>query len=309
MEEEQHKRDIWDKFSMILQAGGGLLTAVTVALIGFIGSNYLKDRENADTASREKMQSNETNVRIYTELMSKREEAESALRKDMFVSIIQSFLRPGSASLDERVLNLELLSYNFHESLNLKPLFIYMDKQIQRSNDPAKKDFQDRLYKVATEISLKQMLVLESAGAKADRDVDFDVFKENPGGIPLEPVSLTVEGTQRQFSLFVLEADKKTRELKMRMEVRTAKDTLGNMETSTAEFWVGFFDLPMIDNTRLTNDQRCAIVLNSFEDGLANITLAFFPGSYASLKEKPYYQEVVQNLMKTNSLVNAQQQK
>lgn len=307
--EEEHKRDAWDKVAMILQAGGGLLTAVTVALIGFIGSNYLKDRESADTASREKMQANETNVRIYTELMSKREEAESALRKDMFVSIIQSFLRPGSTSLDERVLNLELLSYNFHESLNLKPLFIYMNKLIQRSNDPGKAGYQTRLFNVATEISLKQMLVLESAGAKADRDIDFDAFKENPGGIPLEPVTLTIEGIQRQFSLFVLEADKKTRELKMRLEVRTPKDTTGNMETSTAEFWVGFFDFPMIDNTRLTQDQRCAVVLNAFEDGLASITLAYFPGSYASLKEKPYYMEVVQNLMKTNSLINAQQQK
>ena len=308
MAEEKPKRDMWEKISLILQAGGGLLTAVTVALIGLIGSNYLKQREIADTASRERMQANETNVRIYTELMSKREEAESALRKDMFVSIIQSFLRPASASLDERVLNLELLSYNFHESLNLKPLFVYLDKQIQRATDPNKKDYQERLYKVATEISLKQMLVLESAGAKADRDVDFDAFKDNPGGIPLEPVTLTVEGVQRHFSLFVLEADKKTRELRMRMEVRTPKDTLGNVETNTAEFWVGFFDFPMIDNTRLTNDQRCAVALNAFEDGLASITLAYFPGSYASLKEKPYYQEVVQNLMKTNSLMNAQQQ-
>jgi len=305
---EQPKRDAWERVSMLLSAGGGLLTAVTVALIGLIGSNYLKERESADTASRERMEANETNVRIYTELMSKREEAESALRKDMFVSIIQSFLRPGSASLDERVLNLELLSYNFHESLNLKPLFVYLDKQIQKSSDPAKKDYQGRLYKVATEISLKQMLVLESAGAKADMDIDFDKFKENPGGIPLDPVTLTVDGVQRQFSLFVLEADKATRELRIRMDVRTPKDTSGNVETNTTEFWVGFFDFPMIDNTRLTNDQRCAVVLNAFEDGLATITLAYFPGSYASLKEKPYYQEVVQNLMKTNSLLNAQKQ-
>ncbi len=32
----------------------------------------------------------------------------------------------------------------------------------------------------------------------------------------------------------------------------------------------------------------------------ADVTLAYFPGSYASLKEKPYYHEVVQNLMKTS---------
>ena len=36
----------------------------------------------------------ETNTRLYSELMSRREESESALRKDMFVSIITSFLNP-----------------------------------------------------------------------------------------------------------------------------------------------------------------------------------------------------------------------
>ncbi len=123
-EEQPKPRDFWEKLGLVLHSSGGLLTAVTVALIGFIGSNYLKDRELRETQAREKTQIAETNTRVWVELMSKREEAESALRKDMFVSIIQSFLRPGSASLDERVLNLELLSYNFHESLTLKPLFV-----------------------------------------------------------------------------------------------------------------------------------------------------------------------------------------
>ena len=62
----------------------------------------------------------------------------------------------------------------------------------------------------------------------------------------------------------------------------------------------------MIDNTRLGHDQRCTVVLNAFEDNSADITLAYFPGSYASLKEKPYYEEVVQNLMRSNSLLEQQ---
>ena len=127
---------------------GGLLVGISVAGVGFMGSETLNRRQTLDT-----------NARLYSELMSRREEAESSLRKDMFVSIIQSFLRPGSASLDERVLNLELLSYNFHESLNLKPLFVYLDRQIKHSGDPNKKEYQSRLYSVASEISRKQMLV------------------------------------------------------------------------------------------------------------------------------------------------------
>jgi hypothetical protein len=300
MEEQPQKRDFWEKFGLVLHSSGGLLTALTVAIIGFIGSSYLKDRELTENASRERMQAYETNVRIYTELMSRREESESALRKDMFVSIIQSFLRPGASTLDERVLNLELLAYNFHESLNLKPLFIYLEKQIGSSNNLQKKDYLNRLYKVATEISRKQMLVLEGAGQKTDRIIDLDNLRQNPGGFPLEDATLTLDGITRQLSLFVLGANQQTREINMRLEIKTLRDTLGNLDTSAAEFRVGYFDFPMIDNIRLTHDQRAAVVLNAFEDMSADVTLAYFPGSYASLKEKPYYQEVVQKLMGTN---------
>jgi hypothetical protein len=228
--------------------------------------------------------------------MSKREEAESALRKDMFVSIIQSFLRSGTSSLDERVLNLELLTYNFHESLNLKPLYIYLEKQIESSGDQRKKEYLDRLYRVATEISRKQMLVLEGAGRKMDRIIDLEELRKSPGGIPLEEASLTLNGITRTFSLFVIRADPQTRQINVRLEIKTADG--GSTETSSADFWVGYFDFPMIDNTRLTNDQRAAIVLNAFEEGAVDITLAYFPGSYASLKEKASYQEVFNNLMK-----------
>ena len=233
MEEEQQKRDLWDKIGVILHSSGGVLTAISVAIIGFLGSSYLKDREI-----------NDTNTRIGLELISKREEAESALRKDMFVSIIQSFLRPGATGLDERVLNLELLSYNFHESLNLKPLFIYLERQINLSNDQFKKEYLERLYKVATEISRKQLLVLENAGQKSDRIIDFENFKQNPGGFAIEPATMTLDGVTRQFSLFVLSADSKTRQINVRLEITTPKDNNGNVETSTAEFWVGFFDFP-----------------------------------------------------------------
>ncbi len=300
MEGLPRKRDFWEKVGLVLQSAGGLLTAITVAIIGIIGSSYLKDRELREAQVRERTQIAETNARVYFELLSKREEADSALRKDMFVSIIQSFLRPGSSSLDERVLNLELLAYNFHESLNLKPLFVYLERQINSSGDTHKMEYLGRLYKVATEISRKQMLILEGAGRKTDRHIDLDNLKQNSGGFALEDATLMLDGFTRQFSIFVLGADLKTRQINMRLEIKTLKESGGSVETSTAEFWVGYFDFPMIDNTRLPHDQRVAVVLNAFEEGAAEITLAYFPGSYASLKEKPYFQEVLQNLTKTN---------
>ncbi|HQU34931.1 MAG TPA: hypothetical protein PLB88_11485, partial [Thermoanaerobaculaceae bacterium] len=108
---EKPEKDWWDKAAVILHPLGGLLAALAVAGLGFFGSQFL-----------EKRQAEETRARFYSELVSKREDADSALRKDMFMSIIQSFLGPGSTSIEDRTVKLELLAYNFHESLNLKPL-------------------------------------------------------------------------------------------------------------------------------------------------------------------------------------------
>src|SRR5512139_2017835 len=118
-DEPTKPRDTWDKIQILLHPVGGLLTAAAIALLGFITSSALNKRQTI-----------ETNTRLYTELMSRREESESALRKDMCVSILNSFVNPGETALGSSVLNLEMLAYNFHESLNLKPLFMELRRRV-----------------------------------------------------------------------------------------------------------------------------------------------------------------------------------
>jgi hypothetical protein len=279
---ENKGKDIWDKLDIVFKPLNGLLTALAVGLLGYYTSNLLRQRETR-----------ETNERIYTQLMSSREQAESALRKDMFVSIIQSFLRPDSGGLEDRMLNLELLAYNFHESLNLKPLFVHLNKQITASSDPSKAEYFNRLNSVARQITTKEMVLLEQVGRKFSRTVDFDKFRANPGGLELDQETLTLDGTEREFMLSVLEVDPKRRELTMEFGVRTPKES---PIVRRLTFHVSYFDFPMIDNTRLSRDQRAAVVMNEFGEGGADLTLVYFPGSYASLKEKVSYDEVVEKL-------------
>jgi hypothetical protein len=284
------QRDGWDKAAIILQSLGGFVTAAVVAMLGIVGSGYLNEKQKIDT-----------NVRLYTELMSKREEAESALRKDMFTSIIDTFLKPQAPSLDVRVLNLELLAYNFHESLNLKPLFVNIDQQISQSTDSRKKEFRERLNRVAREITRKQMVVLEGAGSKFERKFKLANVPTSKKGLPVEldEAVLSLEDIQREFRVYIMSVNPDTQELHLRLEVITPEQSASAFATNSVEFWVGFYDFPMIDHTRLSHDQRVAITLSNFEDGYANITVVYFPGAYAGLKEKPYYQEVVKELLKT----------
>ena len=70
-------------------------------------------------------------------------------------------------------------------------------------------------------------------------------------------------------------------------------------------FDVGYFDFPMIDNTRLANGLHCAVTLSAFTARSADLTTICFPGEYASLKDRPYYDEVIQRLQKaTQGAVN-----
>ena len=291
------RRDRWDKIAIVLQPVGGLLTAVAVAILGFWTSSYLRQREGRDSALRERMQTRETNARLYSELTSKREESESALRKDMFTSIINSFLRSGPATLEQKLLNLELLVYNFHESLNLKPLFLHIEREIRQS--PQRAEYLGRLERVAEEVAKKQMLVIQEGGDAFDTTLNWKTLTFD-GGAPFVARDLAADGIRRNFKLEVLGADPAAEQIQLRVTVRTARNE--SADTTSAEFWLGHFDFPMIDNIRLPNDQRTAVVLNAFDarHGSADLTLAFFPGKYAGLREKPYYDEVLAKLLAAN---------
>ena len=103
----------------------------------------------------------------------------------------------------------------------------------------------------------------------------------------------------------VLDKSKEDEELNVRLQIVTRHDD-GRVDLQSAEMWVGFFDFPAIDNIRvLGSDHRCAVVLNQFEKStdqeqqtdFAKISVIVFPGCRASLKEKAYYEDVVDKLL------------
>jgi hypothetical protein len=290
MSDEPKRKDFWDKVTIVMHPLGGVLTALAVTYVGMKGSQVLDRRQSVDT-----------NARLYSELMSRREEAESSLRKDMFVSIISSFLQPSREDLDGKVLNLELLAYNFNDSLNLKPLFLDLQRRLQRSKDPDKQDYLDRINRVAKETTAKQLFSLLAQGRSFTRSVDFDELKAaGAAGIPLDPETVTVRGTTCEVRMRVLKIVDAA-QLLVRLEVRYpgAKPELPD---TRATFNVGYFDFPVIDNTRLANGLRCAVTLANYApDAAADLTTVCFPGEYASLKDRPYYDEVIQKLREANA--------
>jgi len=300
---DEKKKDKWDLTDIILKPVGGLLTALAVGLVGYFGTQSLN-----------RTQAQDTDVRLYAQLMSQREDAETSLRKDMFKSIIDTFLKPQTVGPKEKVLNLELLAYNFHEALDLAPLFQDVYREIDESpQSPVNDNLKKRLERAADEVKSKQIAALEDAGGKQDITINLRELEQRPQGImvidgplssrPIDPDGVTALPNS-YFKVEALLVDQKKRQIRVKLEVNTPRrgsrvQSENETDTTYSVFWISPFDFPMIDNTRLPYGQRCAIVLRRFGDPMAELTLVTFPGSRASLKEKPFFDEAMRDLLYT----------
>jgi len=302
LDPRKEKRDLWDKIQIVMQPVGGLITALTIALVSYYGSNYLNKKQN-----------DESKINLYTQLMSSREQSESALRKDMFNSILGTILKK-THSLDENLLQLELLAYNFHESLNLMPLFLYMERQIVREKNPAlRAQYRERLYRMADDVISKQISSLEGASSSQKMFITFpsDSIAHKPvvsGEVAIDwadskvfydsvKVGIKSNIYRRVVYLKAQSYNVAEKTVNVRVDIETyLNDKSVNMVTQ--EFTIDYFQFPMIDNTRLSNDMRIALVMRDFDyPNFVELDILYFPGSHSSLKEKPYYDDVVKKLL------------
>jgi hypothetical protein len=111
----------------------------------------------------------------------------------------------------------------------------------------------------------------------------------------------------RQFVLELIGYNEIAHEVQVRLyvskvlteeECQQATLDLEGQREIDINFVVGLFDFPMIDNTRLSGSERCAVSLTVLNPNVVSLSLAYFPASRASLKDKPYYDEVIKNLVR-----------
>jgi len=299
------------------------LPLVTLVL-GYWFNSSLNERQQIDN-----------NVRLYAEMMGRREESDSNLRKDMFNSILNTFMAKDpnlritpEEQMRQQILSLELLAFNFHESLDIAPLFKEVNRRIPPDDSPAGKELRGRLESVALQVIEHQLTALSDVGSVERGDALPDKINElqahimfgaraiaDPGGKPGEGpsrVCLSAEASngQRRYRQFLLELigyNDAAHEVQVRLYVSkplteeqcqlATLDLEGQREIDT-NFVVDLFDFPMIDNTRLSSSERCAVSLTALNPNIVSVSLAYFPASRASLKDKPYYDEVIKDLVR-----------
>jgi len=289
---DPNEKSWWDRVQIV----GKALSPILLALLGYAISRDLNG-----------VQARNSDNQLYSQLMATREQADTALRQSMFESVLKMFLesRPGGSERD--ILNLELLADNFHETLNLKSLFLHLQRQIKGgTNAESNEALESRLIDLAKRVSEQELRVLKESGAVASIDFNLDrsAFDPIDGSVSVdgheelhEPGLSVTAKFARHYSVQLLKVFKEEKELRLRLMV-DAPEGSGPREMSTV-IRAGYFDFPMVENIRLSHGQRCAVVVEELSDAIARISVAFFPGSRASLKERPYYDEILDELLHT----------
>lgn len=263
-----------------------IATLAIPATLGFVSYQYQwasDARQKADAR-----------LRLYTELLSKREEADTGVRKGIFDKVLEKYLEPGAKDMQQKLVALELLALNFHDSLTLSPLFWQLQRQIAREPAGRREDLLSQLERIARAIKDRQVEILEVVGDKRDATIDFEELASK-GSVAMFDDKLSFEAPDplpnqpqptRHFTAEVFERDATQHRLNVRVQDDKAQWV----------FWVDVFDFPMVDFVRLSKSERFTVVLRTYKPQSAELTFIYYPSSRGGVKDKPFIDEVISDL-------------
>ena len=256
------------------------------------------DEKNRDDSRRREQA--EQQFRLYTDLMSKREESDTAVRRGLFDKLMGTYLAPNPGDVGKRLVALELLSLNFHDSLNLSPLFWELASDIGKAPAGKSRDeFSEHLDRVASQVKARQASLLEVDGRRQDFDVDLN-HPFDGGDAPSFHVKVPrvrdensgiAEAAPREFDVAVVAHDPLHRRLKL---------TITSPGLKTLAFWLDPYDFPLVNFSRVSRDERIAVVLHRYNNRpefmTASLVFLYFPSWRSGAKDKPYLDDLIARL-------------
>jgi len=260
-------------------------TLAIPATLGFVTYQY--QRISAERVAEE------SRYKLYTELLSKREEADTAVRRGVFEKVLGTYLNPTAGDIDQSLVALEMLALNFHESVNLSPLFWQLDSQIAKEPEALRERHLDHLQRIASNVKDRQVEVLEVAGVKRDGTISFEDIDTSE---PIVDEELSFEDPdarqaqrvhKRHFTVEVVEHDAANRRLLVRVHDGVRQWV----------FWADPFDFPLVDFARISKSERFSVILRSYAPDSAQLSFIYFPSSRSGAKDKPYIDDLLSDLL------------
>ena len=322
------KKDFWD----IIQALGPAIIAATVAIVG-----TMYNQQQAQIAKSSEMR--EVYTKIMAERESSDNNIRATM---FGMLINAMFKKEGGLqgeptnvhAIKQQIMFLDMLSRNF-DTVDIKPLFEDLDNQMTKEiyNE---KEFPDDLRgemfvmradlrRIGKNLSIKQLNALASlSGSEVRRVVIMQMQDGAMQVIPDEPP----EGKTDDFPVELKPELMQDGVIDLTLDYKKSK--VADQGFKAPSFYITFYDLPYIDNSVLDKDMRIALVLTKFfnvqdldkfrskldrrllrdyqdmKDGgiakYAEVRLIKFPAKYTGHRDRPYLQEILQDLVDDNKL-------
>ena len=103
-----------------------------------------------------------------------------------------------------------------------------------------------------------------------------------------------LDNISRSYTFTFSEVNKNRKTVKVGLEIQ-GKETERDSVTEI-EFELNYFNFPMVDNTRLSKNQRFALIIEDFNDNIIKVAGICFRGLHASQRDKPFLDEVIDQL-------------
>jgi hypothetical protein len=323
--EPPKKKDLWD----IMQALGPAIIAATVAIMGSI-YGYQQAQMTKTSEMRE------VYTKIMTERESSdnsiRANMFQMLINAMFSKDVGATSNPDNIRLiKQRVMFLDVLSRNF-DTVDIKPLFEELDSDLTKKiyndkaySDSAQKDYfvmRSELRRIGRDLSVKQLNALASLPGTVVKNIVL--LEDKEGKLQVMQDENTSNGNSDNIPVEIKPQGLDDGNVDILLEYMKTKAS--DQGFKAPSFIVTFYDMPYIDNSVIDRDMRIGIVLTKyvatkdldmFRDRIdkrlikdyedlkaggivkyAEIRLIKFPAKYTGHRDRPYLQEILQDLVK-----------
>jgi hypothetical protein len=258
-------------------------------------------------------------------IQSQREQAESQLRASMFTSLIGPVAGPTSGDkpmpVDRELILTELLALNFNETFEMKPLLQDVINRLDAERAGKKQtgdDPREQLWSIARRISERQKATIarewaasSSAGGgceaiylnlnaamerhEAPVTADKDCLVSAAFS---DIVDLKSPDGNSTLRLVAYHPDWDNQTIKVTAQPFLSKQNLPKSTDTQYNFTLTWLDLPLTDNTILSDGNRFAAYLRTVYSDTVSVTVMWFPKGYFTPQERPInYNDVQQLLM------------
>jgi hypothetical protein len=340
-ENERKHTDIFGKLESLAKILAGFSAIVSAILIPVFLNSYTEKNRRAE---------------MFVKTMTEREKSDTDIRQSMFQTLLsgylgaikEDFVKADEDSFRRRIMFLELLTINFQEFFNTKPLFEEVYTGLERKRAAAHDDadrkkwetLEQQIIRVSMNIVSRQAKMLNNIGTSAvfnlEKDElicvrlynreDFSTLRQQDGATPFQSyqpgrcigppndqgsrgngASTVAEpkGDSRKQSLEIMLVSVgkayATVQVGIYEDVFAGKVLKGSLLRGSVRFDISYFDLPYMDNTKMSDGSRFALVLREAAGDSVEIEAIRFKNDFMSLRDRPYFEEMLQKLEKDGS--------